>query len=285
MRSLFSTLLAPLLGAMIWMLAAAATPALGDGARGPADLARAMRLNEVIAVMRDEGLAYGDDLRAELFPEADADEWSAYVARVYDPARMSAALEAELSRTLDAEAIDPLIAFYQTDLGQKIIDLELSARRAMMDEAVEQMSVEAWQDMLVEDDNPLLSKVEEFVELNDLIEANVVGAMNANFAFYMGLAEGGAFGEIITPEEIIADVWSQEVDIRIDTREWVFSYLTMAYGPLSEADMDSYIALSATPEGRALNVALFAAFDQMFDAVSRALGQGAAQFMVADEAL
>ena len=115
------------------------------------------------------------------------------------------------------------------------------------------------------------------------MENNVVGAMNSNYAFYAGLADGGAFPEDLTEEEILTDVWSQEEMIREDTSEWLYSYLSLAYRPLTEEDLAAYVAFSETEAGGALNRALFASFDEMFVAQSLALGLSAARFMAAQE--
>jgi len=121
--------------------------------------------------------------------------------------------------------------------------------------------------------------VEQFVDANDLVETNVVGAMNANFAFYLGLLDGGAFPQELTVDQILADVWSQEDDIRKNTYEWVYSYLLLAYQPLSDADLQTYIAFSESDEGQAMNTALFAAFDEMYEGISRALGLASSEYM------
>lgn len=125
--------------------------------------------------------------------------------------------------------------------------------------------------------------LEEFVEVNDLIESNVMGAMNSNYAFYIGLMEGEAFGDGLTERDILADVWEQEAEIRADTEDWVYSYLALAYDPLTDEDIEAYIALSETEEGRALNRAMFAAFDELFVSISRRLGYGAAGFMAGQD--
>ena len=112
---------------------------------------------------------------------------------------------------------------------------------------------------------------------NDLIEANVAGALNASYRFYAGLVEGGAIE--MTESEILADVWSQEEETRTDTTEWLYGFLLMAYQPLDADQMDAYVALSASPEGRALNRALFDAFNKMYDDISYGLGLAVAQQM------
>ena len=57
----------------------------------------------------------------------------------------------------------------------------------------------------------------------------------------------------------------------------------MAYRPLSDDEIAAYTALSETPEGQALNTALFATYDAMFVTISRDLGLAAAQFMAGED--
>ena len=106
-----------------------------------------------------------------------------------------------------------------------------------------------------------------------------MGAMNSNYAFYTGLLDGNALPRQLTEQQVLTDVWNQEEAIREDTTEWVYSYLMLAYRPLSDEDLEVYTALSETPEGRALNRALFAAFDEVFTGISRTLGLAAARFI------
>ncbi len=120
-----------------------------------------------------------------------------------------------------------------------------------------------------------IALLEAYVEANDLVEYNVAGALTANLRFYRGLAEGGMLD--MSEEEMLAQVWEQEEEIRADTAEWLMSYLMMAYAGLSDADIEAYIALSKTPAGQALNRGLFAGFDGMYADLSYALGLAVAQ--------
>ena len=114
-----------------------------------------------------------------------------------------------------------------------------------------------------------------------MINYNVMGAMNASLAFMRGLSESGAFE--MTEDQILTDVWGQEAEIRSDTTEWLYGYMLMAYEPLSDAELQAYIDLSETKPGQAMNAALFAGFDAMFDGVSYGLGQAASQVMAGDD--
>jgi hypothetical protein len=115
------------------------------------------------------------------------------------------------------------------------------------------------------------------VEANDLVEANVAGALNASFHFYRGLVEGGAFS--MSESDILNEVWGQEEDTRQDTREWLYGFLLLAYRKMADPALETYIDLSASEQGRRLNIALFAGFNRMYDEISYALGLAAAREM------
>ncbi len=242
----------------------------------------ALGLPEVLDVMHAEGVAYGADMQDQMFPGRGGPSWAAVVAQIYDTARMSDTVREALDRGLGDEDIDPLLDFFTSARGKRIIGFEVSAREAMIDEAVEEAAEAAYAEMRA-NENPRLELLEAYVEANDLVDSNVMGAMNSNYAFYLGLIDAGGIGQGMTERDILADVWAQEEEIRLDTETWVYSYLAMAYQPLEDADLEAYVALSETEAGRALNRALFAGFDEMYVAISRALGRAAARFMMGED--
>ncbi len=247
-----------------------------------APLYEAMGLPQVIAIMRDEGIAYGESVEAQMFPRAGGAAWRATVERIYDPAAMDRTLLAGMAGALDAGAIDAMEDFFLSDRGRRIVALEVSARQALLDDAIEDESRSAAADLRASGD-PRVALVERFAEANQLVDQNVAGALNANLAFYQGLAEGKAFSGGMSEAEILADVWGQEPGVRADTEAWVYAYLLLAYAPLEDDDLEAYILLSETAEGQALNRALFAAFDAMFTGISRDLGLAAARFMQGEQ--
>lgn len=252
-------------------------------AEGDAEkLFRALGLPEIIEVMREEGVEYGETIRSDLLQGQGGAGWSAIVSDIYDAGAMERSMLDGMEARLEDTDLDPLLEFFESDRGRRIVDLEVSARRALLDEEIGD-AAEAAAEALREDQPDRFSLLTEFVEANDLVESNVMGAMNANFAFYAGLVEGNAFDDGLTEQQILADVWAQEQDIRTDTEEWVYSYLALAYDPLNDEDIEAYIALSRTDEGRALNRALFGTFDELFVDVSRRLGEGAARFIAGED--
>ena len=261
---------------------ALALPSVALAEGDASDLFRALGMPQIIEVMREEGVDYGETIRADLLQGEGGAGWSALVSGIYDAQAMERQMLDGFARRLDGVTLDPLLDFFQSDRGQRIVDLEVGARRAFLDKEVEEAAGDAATSLRA-DSPERFALLTAFVEANDLVESNVMGAMNSNYAFYMGLMEGDAFDDGMTEDQILADVWAQEQDIRTDTEEWVYSYLSLAYAPLSDEDIEAYIALSGTEEGRALNRALFGAFDDLFVDISRRLGQGAARFLEGED--
>lgn len=241
-------------------------------------LIKALALNEVVAVMGDEGVAYGRDLEAQMFPGEGGESWRAAVRAIYAKDRILPAFSARFSEALDEGGgdIDAMLAFAQSELGQKAVTLEVSARRALLDDAVEEAAKVRLGELRIAGD-PRLQRIAEFVATNDLIEANVAGGMNANLAFYRALADAGAFDQPMAEDEMLSEVWAQEPSLRAETEEWLMSFLVLAYAPLTDTELQLYNDFSASKPGRDMNKAMFAAFDSIFLDVSGRLGRAAAQ--------
>lgn len=245
-------------------------------------LFEALGLPAIIEVMREEGVDYGRSMEDLMFPGRGGSAWAAVVERIYDPTLMQEKVSGEMAQALAGTDIEPLLDFFTSERGQRIISFEVSARQALTDPDIEAAANEKLQIMRADGDDRL-ELIEQFVEVNDLIGSNLMGAMNSNYAFYQGLNDGDGLPEELTEEQMLLNIWEQEDEVREETETWVYSYLAMAYQPLSDEDVEAYIALSKSDEGRALNRALFASFDAMYSTISRGLGLAAAQFIVGQD--
>ncbi len=245
-------------------------------------LYEALGLPEMMQIMRIEGIDYGATIADDMFPSAAGPRWDAMVSEIYDVEMMHEEVRAAFAEELEGDDIDAMLAFFTTEPGRTIVQLEVSAREALLDDAVDEASKEAAA-LAAADQTPRFDMVTAYVAANDLIETNVVGALNSNYAFYMGLLDGGAMPDGMTAELALQDVWEQEDDIRASTSEWVYSFLYMAYEPLSDDDLQTYIDFSKTDAGQDLNDALFTAFNGMFDDISRALGLASSRMMTSQE--
>ncbi len=256
---------------------AAKTPAVSR-------LVTTLKIADVIEVMRQEGLRYGESMEQELFAGNGGTGWAAVVALIYDAPTMRARFNEAFSAALTGPEADlaAMDAFFATELGQRILTLEVEARRSLMDEAVEDAAQAQVDDMLAET-APRIEALQDFSDANDLIELNVAGAMNANLAFSQGMAEVGGMDGGMSEEDLLAEVWAQEPAVRDETEAWVLPYLALAYASLSDDELAEYIAFSKTRAGQVLNHALFSAFDRVFAQISRDLGRAAAKQMLGQD--
>jgi hypothetical protein len=235
---------------------------------------------DVIEILREEGYASAASLERNFLNGQGGAFWAGQLRQIYATDPISEQLRASLKAGLDPEQTEAAIAFFATDAGQQIISLENAARRAMADETVEDAARARFTEA-ESSGEAQAERVRTFMEVNDLLERNVSGAMSANMQFYTGLADGGLAEQ--TEDEIIAEVWSDQDAIRTDTEGWLGGFLYMAYQPLPADVLQSYVDFSATEAGQALNAALFDGFNAIYRDVSYALGRAVALNASGDE--
>ncbi len=269
----------PISATMTATLIIAASPAAAASEAELDTLFEALGTPRLIEIMREEGIATSMESVGELFgPQGSG--FRDLASRVYDTDRMESTFRVEFDDILSDVDIEPLLKFFASDRGRQIISLELSAREALGDAEVEAVAERA-AEALPNEDPARWALLEEFVATNDLIDLNVMGTMNASVAYYQGLIEAGE-GDV-TEDQILADVWGQEPEIRDDTTTWVYAYLGMAYEPLTNDDITAYIEMSESPAGRALNRALFDGFGVVFEEISYLLGRATVTFGQSEE--
>jgi Uncharacterized protein conserved in bacteria (DUF2059) len=255
----------------------ATVPAAGIDA---ATLGKVMRLDALFAVLRDEGLQRGREMADGMFDGDGGAGWDAALMRIYDADALRTRFEAVLQRELAADpaAAKGVVDFYGSDLGQRILGLEVEARRAFLDKAAEEAAEVAADDAAVAKD-PKVALIKRMIEACDLLEMNVAGSLTSNLAFAQGMVESGGYGTPVPLDQLSSDAWSQEDQTRSDLSTWLYSYLGLAYSSLTEAEMTRYVAFWESPAGQRLNRALFLAFDEVFRPVSEDLGRAAGTAM------
>ncbi|SFA95404.1 hypothetical protein SAMN05421688_1822 [Poseidonocella pacifica] len=266
------------------ILFCAALPArvLGADPAQVDDFWDALRLDETLEIMRAEGLDYSRTLAEGMLPTGASATWMGQVDRIYDLDEMRRHVRTSTEQVLAEEDLGRLIEFFNSDLGQEIVSLELSARRAQLDKDAEDAAKQRYRDAEAALD-PRVEMVGRFIDAGELVERNVVGGLNSNYAFYTGLIDSEAEALSLTEEQAITDVWGQEGEVREDTEEWLYAFLMMAYQPLDDAELEEYIALQESDDGRILTRALFAGFDPMFQRISYALGLAIGRAMDAQD--
>ena len=260
----------------------ATVSAVAQEERGIDALLRATRLESLVHVVATEGARHGLGLEASLFPGRGGVAWGRVVSSIQAPERLVPVLTETIRGELGADELAAASIFFASALGRKVAAREVEARRAMLDADVEAEAMAAVALPDPTDDRAAL--VDEVIETLDLVGANVSGGLNANYAFYRGLGDGGALARRLTEREMLAMVWGQEPEVRASMTRWLTAYLSRAYAPLSDQELRDYIAFLGTKAGRRWSAALFAGFGRVFEETSYELGLAAARFIAMEDA-
>ena len=241
----------------------------------------ALKLDEVFDILRDEGVTSAEEIAREDEAITASPAWSSRVDRIYAIDKMEAIFRQGLSTTESFDLSEEALAFFESELGQRIVDIEISARKALSDEDVEDQARDMARALSEED--PRRKKLyDRFIEVNNLVESNLMGALNSNLAFYQGLGTSPLFGNL-DEQSMLSRVYGEAEEIRADMVDWTMNFSVLAYGLLTEEEMETYLESAETPAGQILNRALFAGFDQVFELHSFELGRAMAEFMVGDD--
>lgn len=231
-----------------------------------------LKLSELIHIMRSEGLEYAATLNIEMLNGQGSAVWEDQIGAIYDTQLMSEVVRKEIA-TIPENQLRQINQFYGSNLGAKIVDLEIAARIAMTDNDIRNIAEDNYQIALAQDPKSLL-QVNLIVSEGDLIERNVTAALTSNYRFYLGLVDGGSFDA--SEQEVIEQTWEQEDEIRLNTVKWMMGYLLLSYQSLDEAEMIELINFKKTRAGRALNAAIFDGFGAMYGDISYTLGRAVA---------
>lgn len=244
---------------------------------GPAHdrLLETVRIDDQLAVISAEGLAGAQDIDETLLEGAGGGVWTEQVQQLYAPERLKPMIREKMIEVLDEDPALAVASFFQSDEGQRIIEVELSGRQAFLDPELE----EAARDLAVGHEKSEL--VMRFLEANNLVDLNVDAGLNSDLRFLQGLSQGGALD--MDETEMLESVWSEEPAMRIEVSGWLTAYYTLVFSALSDVEIETYIAFSETKSGRAYNRAVFEAFNHVFEEVAFGLGQSAALFITDNE--
>lgn len=172
-------------------------PAQGDtvtGAEAVQDgefsrLWMALRLDETLEIVREEGHEYAIEAAIDLTGRPADAFWHRTVREIYDIDRMTQRVKTDMAQALRGKELGPVLAYYESSAGAKVIDLEISARRAYLSPGVDEAAREEWLTSGKKGQRGAL--IRRIVDDADLIDRNVAGALNSNFAFLVAFARFG----------------------------------------------------------------------------------------------
>ena len=239
---------------------------------------KALDIAAVMPILRDEAVAEAVDMAAQGLVTGGGRSWPSTVAKVHDTDRLEALFRQGVARaaaSTDPSALRAGLAFHESHLGQRLLRLELAARRAMLDGEVETQARDGFVRALGRGDRRA-QQILRLIDEADLVAPNVAGALNASLAFSRGFEQGGGFDMPLSDSQLLAETWAQRDQIEAEATDWLRAYLLLSYSSLHDDEMEAYIAYTSSREGKVVAQVLFDAFDQMLRQTSFDLGMAAA---------
>ncbi|MEX0311456.1 MAG: hypothetical protein AB3N17_14570 [Tateyamaria sp.] len=229
----------------------------------------AMGIPELIAAFSEEGAVAGQSVDETFLNGQGGDVWAETVRRLYDPARLEAGLRDIMIEALDPGAAAQALLFFEAQPAMRIVEIEIQARQAFLDEAVEAAAKAS--------PAAQSQSVTDLLLARDLIERNTDVAVEAQAAFMQGMIDGS--GRTSDPP----DLDRLRARILIETEDWLRGYNALIQSALDPDEIDVYLAFWDTDVGTAVDDALFLAFGQTYTTLSYALGQAAGRLLPQNE--
>ncbi|MEP1352979.1 MAG: DUF2059 domain-containing protein [Tateyamaria sp.] len=228
-------------------------------------LVDAMGIPALIAAFSTDGIENGTAVDKGILNGQGGNVWAETVRRLYDPVRLEEEIRGAFAENLEEQVAAQALLFFESDVGARIIDLEVQARQAMLNPELEAAATAA--------PSAGNAAITEFLEARNLVERNTDAAMTAQTAFFAGIAETSA--QFMPPPETD----EQRALMQAETERWLRGYYALAQSPLSEDDVAIYTAFWNTEVAMALDDVLFEAFANSYATLSFGLGQAAGRLL------
>lgn len=236
-----------------------------------------MRFDELIEVVRLEGLADSEQLPEQMMLGQGGSAWQEQLTHIYNSQSMRDTVTEAFSEKLGQEDLGGILRFISSDAWQEAIDLEVAGRIALLDPDVEEAAFEAYYRIEAENTRRL-QDLRELVEVANLVDDNVAGVMNGIYRFNLGLQAGG-INMGYTDDEMLSQIWAEERTIRGEVSDWMYSFLLLAYDPMETGSLRKQIEFFKTSDGKCLNRAIFESFEVVLDDIAFQMGFSVAELM------
>lgn len=232
-------------------------------------LVDAMGVPALIQSFAQDGIDGTKDLDEAFLAGQGGDVFYETARKLYAPDRLESELRLSLAEQIDRKTAERALLFFESELGRKIVDLEVQARQAMVDPSLKATAIGAAE--------TARNQVLRLLHVRDLIDRNVEIAVAAQNAFYKG------FAAISEEQDAAPDIESQRPLIKEETSAWVTGYYVLVASALSDQDLDRYITFWETDVGVALDTAMNEAFEASYMTLSFGLGQAIGRLLPQNE--
>ena len=242
-----------------------------------------LRINEILSILSEEGISSGElmaDGQGGLSPSTG---WTERLEEIYSVNKMDKDLRQFFNNVANLKQVKNALDFFETSLGKKITEKEISARLLLEDQRLKSATTIFVKKLKVEQPD-IIKLYEKLIDANDHLENNISGIMNSNLAFYRGFASVPKNdGDTLSEDEILRIVMNDQERIRKEVEQWLINFSSVAYESLSKSDLYRYISLSRSPGGLFLNKVINQSLEAVFESQSFNLGRTTAEFLQKDD--
>ncbi|TKW65633.1 MAG: hypothetical protein DI616_13530 [Paracoccus denitrificans] len=234
------------------------------------------------AVIGVESHLFADRMAAIYMGGVEGESWRNEVARIHDPARVSALLLAAIGQQVQGRQIDTrltsMLGATGANSGPDGQGMILAARIQLGQPA----RLEALAQRMQADDAraaPVLVAIDEMIDEYDPVSAEMARNMNRQLAFVRGFAEADGFDFPTSPDDAAADLSLQSSELHAEATVKIRLNWYAAYAPLGPAAVSRSAAVRASPGMRALHALLERAEDDVLAQLAAETGRAAARRM------
>ena len=221
----------------------------------------ALHLQKIMKILHDEGVEDAlESGRKYLGTDYDAASFEKAVNKIYSLEMMDNFMRNGLVESLPEPKAEVALRFFSKGLGAQAALLETSARSAISYQEVEFAAIQLAKE--AESGNTIrYSMLEKNIKDLELVELNMTGAFSAQYAFLSNLS---ALDEMpLNNDDIVALLLESEDEMRQDIVDWLMGFTHMAYTPLSDEDLKTYLNFLSSADGKILNKTLFYIFNDL----------------------
>jgi len=242
-----------------------------------------LRINEILSILSGEGISSGELMADGQGGLSSSAGWTERLEEIYSVNKMDKDLRQFFNNVANLKQVKNALDFFETSLGKKITEKEISARLLLEDQRLKSATTIFVKKLKVEQPD-IIKLYEKLIDANDHLENNISGIMNSNLAFYRGFASVPKNdGDTLSEDEILRIVMNDQERIRKEVEQWLINFSSVAYESLSKSDLYRYISLSRSPGGLFLNKVINQSLEAVFESQSFNLGRTTAEFLQKDD--
>lgn len=222
----------------------------------------ATQLDRYVEILSDGGVDYGVSLDDYYLLGKGGADWKVRVEVIYDPDRLSDEMKSEVRAELEPLDLTDALAFFESELGQRIVSAEYAALDALSHADV----WEATQRMMVAPDAILPRREALFGRLMDAggyLDTALASQLNGQIAFIQGLTSHGAFAGIMAEREMMDWLAGEEPTMRAALYDWTRALFYLSYKGFDDHELEQLVTVIEQSDVIGVTSAVYRGIDRV----------------------